>query len=274
MQRHEWLSLAQKVPVGQSRRHYHGAESRPNLKVWNNTDSWSCWCHACHDGATVYKEVLQKVTETPVVLQKYLSSSDCCTLPELARLHPQRFKKVVVLLHKKRVSTALLAPWEPVYNLTDDRLVFTFGGASIGRDCTERSHAKWFHYYSQKPMDFLYLQGENTHSTREPIVLTEDLFSAMKVQQYTGLSALCCFGTHVSDAIVGFLTYPSSNYYPILAFDGDKAGWRATRDASKRLGIRGVEFTTVKIKDGYDPKDYTCSELNELFQGVTYEEAL
>ena len=67
----------------------------------------------------------------------------------------------------------------------------------------------------------------------------------MKVQQYTGLSALCCFGTNVSDAIVGFLTYPSSNYYPILAFDGDWLGG-ATRDASKRLGIRGIPYTSVK----------------------------
>ena len=269
----EWLDLAQRVPVGQSRRHFHGAESRPNLVVYNNPTSYSAWCHSCHKSGYKPKDVLQKVTETPVVLQKYLSSTDCCTLPELARLHPQRFKRLVVLLHKKCMSTAVIAPWKPVYNLTDDRLVFTFGGCSIGRDCTERSHAKWFHYYSQKPMDFLYLRGENTHGTREPIVLTEDLFSAMKVQQYTGLSALCCFGTHVSDAIVGFLTYPSSNYFPILAFDGDSAGWRATRVASKRLGIRGIPYTTVKIKDGYDPKDYTCSELNELFQGVKYEEA-
>lgn len=268
MQRHEWLSLAQKVPVGQSRRFYHGAESRPNLKVWNKPDSWSCYCHACHEGATVYKEVLQRVTETPVVLQKYLSSTDCCTLPELARLHPQRFKRLVVLLHKKRMSTALIAPWKPVYNLTDDRLVFTFGGCSIGRDCTERSHAKWFHYYSQKPMDFLYLQGENTHSTREPIVLTEDLFSAMKVQQYTGLSALCCFGTLMQDSIIAFLVDPSSAFYPVLAFDGDSAGRKATQDAKKRLGIRGVSYYVSTVPEGCDPKDLSPIELNELFKEV------
>lgn len=273
MQRHEWLSLAQKVPVGQSRRFYHGAESRPNLVVYNNPTSYSAWCHSCHTYGYKPKDVLQPVIEAPK-LQKWLNHADCCSLTELASKHPSKFRQVVLLLHKKGMSIPLLQSCNPCYNLTDCRLVLQCGDAYIGRDMTGQSSAKWFHYYSQKPMDFLYLQGENKYSTREPIVLTEDLFSAMKVQQYTGLSALCCFGTHVSDAIVGFLTYPNSNYYPILAFDGDKAGWRATRDASKRLGIRGVPYTTVKIPDDKDPKDLSPIELNELFQGVTYEEAL
>lgn len=266
----EWLDLAQRVPVGQSRRHFHGAETRPNLVVYNNPTSYSAWCHSCHTSGYKPKDVLQPVVEAPK-LQKWLNHADCCSLMELASKYPSKFRQVVLLLHKKGMSIPLLQSCNPCYNLTDCRLVLQCGDAYIGRDMTGQSSAKWFHYYSSTPMDFLYLQGENTFSTREPIVLTEDLFSAMKVQQYTGLSALCCFGTRVSDAIVGFLTYPNSNFYPILAFDGDSAGWRATRDASKRLGIRGVEFTTVKIKDGYDPKDYTCSELNELFQGVTYE---
>lgn len=266
MQHYEWLDDAKKVPVGQKRRVYHGAEKRPNLEVYNNSDSWSAWCYACGEGGKVRKEVLERVVEAPPKFQKYLSPKDCCTLQELAQHQPSKFKQLVLLLHRKCMSTALLAPYSPVYCLTDDRLVFTFKGASVGRDVTERSHAKWLHYYSPTPMDYVYLQGEKTGSTQEPVVLTEDLFSAIKVRHYTGYSALCCLGTHISDNIITFLTktkYPP--YYPVLAFDGDAAGDKAKRTASKRLSIRGVEFAAVKIKDGYDPKDYTCSELQALF---------
>ena len=261
----EWLRDAQRVPVGQGRRVYHGAESRPNLAVYNNSDSWSCWCHACGVGAHVPKQVLQAVPEAPPQLHKYLSASDCVTLSELARGHSEKFRRLVLLLHKKRMSTALIAPYKPVYNLLDNRLVFTFNGNSVGRDCTERHHAKWFHYHSTERMDFLYLQGENTYSTREPLILVEDLFSAIKVNKYTGYSTLWCQGTHVSDAIIGFITYPSRAFYPVLAFDGDDAGDKARRTASKRLGIRGVEFCAVEIPDDLDPKDLSHAELNELF---------
>lgn len=271
MDRHEWLEDAKRVPVGQSRRVYHGAESRPNLQVFNNTDSWSAWCYACGKSGKVYKEVLQRVDTSAPVFHKYLSAADCVTLPELARLHPERYKRLVVLLHKKRVSTALLAPYSPVYCLVDERLVFTFKGASIGRDVTERSHAKWLHYHNNaQPLEFLYLRGEIKHCTREPVVLVEDLFSAIKVHKYTGLSTLWCSGTHISDAIIAFLTYPKRDvpFYPVLAFDGDVAGHKAYRTASKRLGIRGVPFTSVVIPEGCDPKDLTHTELLTLFKGV------
>lgn len=270
MHHSEWLKDAQAVPVGQQRRIYHGAERRANLVVWNNPDSWSCYCHSCHEGARVFKEVLQKPSaEAAPEFRKYLSSSDCCTLTELARRAPEKYKRLVLLLHRKHMSTALLAPWKPLYNLTDDRLVFGFNGAYIGRDVTERNPAKWFKYHSNNPMDYVYLQGKISNG-HEDVVLTEDLFSAIKVRHYTGLSTLCCLGTHVSDAIVAFLTYPRSDrvMYPILAFDGDKAGDKAKRVASTRLGIRGIPFSSVRVPDGLDPKDLNHVELINLFNGV------
>lgn len=268
LQSSEWLSDAEKVPVGQSRRVYHGAEKRPNLIVWNNTDSWSCYCHACHDGGKVYKEVLQPVAVVPPKFQKYLSASDCLTLPELSTKFPDKFKRLVLFLHSKHMSTTLLMPYSPLYNCIDDRLVLGYNGAFIGRDITGVHPAKWFKYHSAVPMDFMYLQGGIKHSTREPVVLTEDLFSAIKVREYTRLSTLWCSGTHISDAILAFLTLPRQGLtlFPVLAFDGDKAGWQATRVADKRLSVRGVPFGKVVIPDGLDPKDLDHRELNELFK--------
>lgn len=263
MYQSEWLEDAKRVPVGQSRRVYHGAESRPNLVVYNNPDSYSAWCHSCQTSGYYPKEVLQRVDTSAPVFHKYLSAADCVTLPELARLHPERYKRLVVLLHKKRVSTALLAPYNPVYCLVDERLVFTFKGASIGRDVTERSHAKWLHYHNNaQPLEFVAIAGAKP----KIVVLVEDLFSAIKVNRYTGLSTLCCLGTHISDSIIQHCI--TSNCYPVLAFDGDNAGRKATRAASKRLGIRDVPFTSVVVPEGCDPKDLNSRELNELFKEV------
>lgn len=273
MHKSEWIKDAQNVPVGQSRRVYHGAETRPNLVVYNNPDCYSAWCHSCQESGYVPKEVLQRVDTSAPVFHKYLCAADCMTLPELSVAHPEKFKRMVLLLHRKHMSTALLAPYKPVYNVVDDRLVFTFKGASVGRDCTEKSHAKWLHYHnSAEPLDFLYLQGKKADCIREPIVLVEDLFSAIKVHKYTGLSTMWCKGTHISDDIIAFLTYPRALgdfFYPVLAFDGDTAGYKATRTAHKRLEIRGVEHSIVNVPEGCDPKDLSHIELNELFQGVT-----
>ena len=57
-------------------------------------------------------------------------------------------------------------------------------------------------------------------------------------------------------------------FYPVLAFDGDVAGHKAYRTASKRLGIRDVPFTSVVIPEGCDPKDLSHTELLTLFKGV------
>lgn len=268
MERHEWLNDAKKVPVGQKRRVYHGAEKRPNLEVYNNADSWSCWCYACNDGGKVRKEVLERVVEAPTKFQKYLSSTDCCTLESLSEHHPEKFKRLVLLLHRKCMSTALLAPYKPLYNLTDDRLVLGWYGSYIGRDCTEKHHAKWFKYHNAGvPMEYVYLQGANSQDSREPVILTEDLFSAIKVKHYTGYSTLCCLGTRIHDAIILFLTADRDvPFYPVSTFDGDKAGEKAARTAAQRLSIRGVEYTSVTIPDNYDPKDLSHTELNELFK--------
>ena len=267
MQHYEWQDLAKRVPVGQHRRHYHGAEKRPNLVVWNNPESYTCWCHSCNDGGKIMKEVLQPITETAPIFQKYLTLSDTCTLQELSTEHPQRFKRLVLLLHRKGVSTTLLAPYKPLYSLVDDRLVLPLNGRYVGRDVTERHHAKWLVYHNNQhvPMDFVRFAHVDKLETKQPyVVLTEDVLSAIKVHHYLGLSTLWCTGTNITDAII--LHIVTNNAHPILAFDGDLAGDKATKTAQKRLSIRGIEYTTVTIPEGKDPKDLNFLQLNQLFK--------
>ena len=277
MHRSEWLDQAKLVPVGQSRRVRHGAESRPNMVLYNNSDSWSAWCHSCHEGGRVNKEYFEPVDTSVPIYRKYLNTSK---LVPLKGMDAQKYKALVLLLHEKHMSTALLEPFNPMYNTEDDRLVFRFDGIDIGRDCTGRSPAKWLHYDRDSRAEYVYLKGKLIGST-EPLILVEDLFSAIKVNHYTGYSTLCCLGTRISDEIIRFITKPNVlrvepsewsgevrevQRIAVAAFDGDSAGLAAERSLVSRLALRGMEYRTVRIPNGLDPKDMRPLELNETFK--------
>lgn len=263
----EWINLAKKVPCGQSRRHYHGSENRPNLIVFNNPDSWSSYCHSCKTSGIVKKQYMQKVDEVaPPKVQKYLSERDVVTLEHLSEKHTERFKRLVLLLHRKHMSLAVLAPLCPVYSLTDERLIFRFPHLDLGRDCTERSPAKWLHYHNSRypygTAQFVYLQGTNAYETREPVILTEDLFSAQKVRFYTGYSTMCILGTRLDDTALKFVL----DRYVVCATDGDSAGHKAAQMLKQRCNLFSIPYTKATIPEGLDPKDLTPPQLIDLFK--------
>ena len=277
LHRSEWLDLAKRVPVGQSRRVRHGAESRPNMVLYNNPDSWSVWCHSCHEGGFVRKEYLEPVDTSVPVYRKYLDTKQLVTLQAMDKA---KYKDLVLMLHSKGMSTELIKRHNCFYSPVDERLVFRFKGLDIGRDCTGRSPAKWLHYDRDDRAEFVYLQGKTVGST-EPVILVEDLFSAIKINYYTGYSALCCLGTRISDEIIRFITKPNVlrvepsewsgevrevQRIAVAAFDGDSAGLAAERSLINRLSLRGMEYRTVRIPDGYDPKDLRPNELIETFK--------
>lgn len=275
MHKSEWLDLCKRVPVGQSRRVRHGAEGRPNMVLYNNSDSWSAWCHSCHEGGRVNKEYFEPVDTSVPVMRKYLDTSSLMLVNAMPK---DKYKEMVKLLHSKGMSTALLKGIKHYYNPVDERLVFRFKGLDIGRDLTGRSPAKWLHYDRDNRAEYVYLQGKTVGST-EPVVLTEDIFSAIKINHYTGYSALCCLGTRISDEIIRFISgvvhtgakqdivhSEPITRIAVASFDGDIAGRRAERDLVNRLSLRGLGYRTVRIPDGLDPKDLNHSELIDLFK--------
>lgn len=255
----EWLLKAKAVPVGQKRRVHHGCGATASMDVWNNPESWSAYCHRCHDSGRVYKEYLTPVPKDVVVYRKYCNSADLVELSVLRSKHPEWFRRMIVLLQAKGVSTALL---ESVgarlrYNVKDHRLVLSFSGVDIGRDCTGAAPAKWLKYHRDDGIGYVYLQGKNTQDTR--VAITEDLFSAAKITYYTGVSSMCLLGTALDDHKVTKLLQA----IVLVCTDGDKAGYDAARATKQRLEVLGVPVQ-VRIKDGYDPKDMTPEELSEL----------
>jgi DNA primase len=132
----------------------------------------------------------------------------------------------------------------------------------IGRDCTGLSPSKWLVYSNDNPKGFVYLQGKNTYQTREPVILTEDLFSAQKIRYYTGWSSLVLLGTNFKNEIAYFL----QDKLPVVATDGDSAGLAAKRSINNRCDLFGIPYRNVEISDGLDPKDYSPEGLIQLFK--------
>lgn len=264
----EWLDQAKKVPVGQKRRVYHGAEPTKAMDVWNNEDSWSCYCHRCHMGGKVYKQYLQRVDESAPVFRKYLDKRGLITLDKLMQTEPYKYKRLIKLLHDKGVSTVTIEDLKPMYNTVDDRLVFQLKGVDIGRDCTGLAGAKWLMYYRADQAAFVYLQGSNSFKTREPVILTEDLFSAQKIRYYTGWSTLFLLGTNFKHETAHFLL----DKLPTIATDGDHAGLVAKRIINNRCDLFGIPVRSVDVPDGLDPKDIPPTGLIQMFKFLENED--
>lgn len=259
---YEWLDLAKRVPVGQKRRVHHGAELTAAMDVWNNEDSWSAYCHRCHTGGKVYKQYREKVDPNTPVYRKYLDKSALISIKALERLDAQKYKGVVKLLHDKGMSTVSTEDLNPQYNTVDDRLCFRFDGVDLGRDCTGRSPAKWLRYHNDTDRGYVYLQGKNKYQTREPVILTEDLFSGQKIRYYTGWSSVVLLGTNVRNDMSHFIM----DKYPVIATDGDLAGFKAAVAIKRRCELLGIPYKVVDVPSGFDPKDLPPNHLIELFK--------
>lgn len=260
----EWLAQAKKVPVGQKRRVQHCAEPTKAMDVYNNDDSWACYCHRCHEGGSVRKQYVEDVVDVAPQFRKYLNIRSCISLDALYKLDSYKYSRLVLLLHDKGMSTTTIAPLNPMYNTEDDRLVFKFKGVHIGRDTTGLSSMKWFKYHVDDVSGYAYLQGKNEFCNLEPVIITEDLFSAQKIRYYTGCSVMPLFGTSLKDDALVLL----SDKLPVLCLDGDLGGWKATTEITKKLNLYSIDYKVLKVPDGLDPKDLKPNELIELVRGI------
>lgn len=262
----EWLDAAKRVPLGQKRRVYHGAERTAAMDVRNNSDSWSAYCHRCGTSGWYSKGYREKLPERSQVSQKYLGRD---TVPIHAlQAYPEKYKALVTFLQSKGVSTTVLAELNPVYNLDDNRLVFSTQGVTIGRDVLGAHVAKWYRYYNEGAGEFLYLQGSNPRyvQEREIVYVTEDLFSAQKLRYYTGCTAICALGTRVPDSLLVRLLDKAC----CATGDGDVGGQKLNGSLRRLCSTHCIPFSVYPVPDGYDPKDLNPFEINKLVEDLVW----
>lgn len=252
----EWLEEAKKVPIGQSRRVYHGAEHRPNMVVYNNQDSWSCYCHRCHKGGYKQKAVpklsFNKVPSTGLKVPEGISLIEVMTSYTSESIIYYSFtmnaavKDSIAYLLRYNISANTLGRLgiDAFYSTEMGRLIFKYRDCYISRAMLGQE-PKWYIHSMPEPM---HLQGN------EGLILTEDLLSAIRIRAVTGCSCIPVLGTNLTDAIMIKCTH----YKQVqIAFDGDSAGLEGARKTFKALRLLGVNCTVKLAPNGLDPKDLT-----------------
>lgn len=247
MHKDEWLADAQRLQVGESKRIYHGAESRPNLVIRNEPERWSAYCFHCKASASVLKHRVETVQFVKRDSINTYAAALAHRLP-LSVLQRDVQLQIMKFLISKGMWLSLVEPYLKGVIQSENRLLFNVGTAWLGRDYTGVRQPKWLTYNEGEA----YLKGS------EILFLTEDILSAIKIHHLTGVSALALQGTvlktkHLATAV--------QHKTVVLAFDSDTAGVTCTMAAKKRLQTLGRDVLVAHCDE--DLKMY-----KEVYHGL------
>lgn len=246
----EWLKDAKRVAIGGSNRVYHGAERRPNLVVRNLPDKYTAYCHACHEGGVVMKELVKVQDTPPVVVNRKRDDPGQLYSIDVQTPNPNvPIKDIVRFLHDKDMSLHTLAALHPMWSPQDQRIVFITPDQVVGRDITGRSPSKWYTYKSANS----YNRAKPISFNGEHVVLTEDYFSAAKGQHYCAdrLFVGLMGTTMYSDLTVALC---DAAHVTVL-LDCDDAGRTAAPTISRTLNLLDIPHTVLFPHEGCDPKN-------------------
>lgn len=260
----EWLHEAKALAIGRKARVYHGSERRTNLVVYNELDSWSCYCHACKEGGYVAKEAVKPITEPILPLVRGMPSTVDISASNV-NLEP-----IALYCHKSGVSIQELIAWGFKYDRQYNRLVYYSPTVVMGRSLDPRTQRKWLTYTGTGT----YIQLGNGSVDGAVVFLTEDILSTLKIHTLLGrkksllesYAVVCCLGTNISLELNVAL---SKAKLVVLAFDGDGAGWTASTKAMQKLNLLGIPYTVLEVPDGLDPKHLNYDALYERIYNVS-----
>lgn len=249
----DWLSVAQRLPVGGTRRVVHGRESRANLVIGHESSHYWAYCQRCKEGGKVMKEhVLITGRTAPPTSTNLDLPRDMRKLTSLSEFEQM---SIAGFLVRKNMDPMYLP--ELWYSAERKRLLMQANSVWIGRDLTERSHQKWLHY---RRLAYL-LSGE----PRRGVVLVEDPFSWFKLRyalRGDGPAVACMLGTAVRRELQLALVRAGCTRAGFYT-DGDAAGHEGARAGARALQAFGIRSHRIPIPEGKDPKDLTLKELRD-----------
>ena len=146
-----------------------------------------------------------------------------------------------------------------------NRLVFPiiFNGIQVAisfRRIKSKDIPKWSH----QPVDLNigdYLYNYDNVKGESNIVITEGITDVWAFHEVE-LPAVCVFGSSISNEQYKLLLKTGANL--ILAFDGDKAGKKATENAIKMFKNKSNLYI-ISFDEGQDPENISREELIELY---------
>jgi hypothetical protein len=167
------------------------------------------------------------------------------------------------------------------FSQSEDRLFFGWLQGTeesdyyyVSRALSAKDTRKWMLYPHVSTGNFVSYCDVYKGYPRIPdaIVLTEDLFSAIKVQYVADklplsmkcvIAVIACLGTVVSNSLRLKLHTQQRDVF--VWFDGDKAGEEGIQKAKRML--RGFMPVSGFVVKGKDPKDLSCKDIeNTLLQ--------
>lgn len=247
LERNHWIDAAKALPIGASRRIYHGAERRPNLVIWNQADKWSAYCHSCHESDAVRKEFA--LPPVPVIRHAGRDNPGrCSSLAPLTAWPDVPVKEIVLFLQQKGVHLQMLEKFKPRWSHNDLRIVLNIEGVELGRTMSAHVKSKWYTYTTGT--EFLSVGS----ATAPTVVVVEDTFSLAKLHWYSNpdeTEVICALGTRLSNTALTKLI----NRHVRMCFDADAAGVEAADILRRRLNLLGIQNSTVFPDRGKDPKD-------------------
>lgn len=247
MEEFEWLQEAQKLPLNGQARIYHGAERRPNLVVRNLPDKWTAYCFSCKEYAEVRKTYVKIGEEQSIANQDSVEPTGLYSLTDpRVPLH-----SIVYFLHTKHMSLSLINRWSPQWDPKRKRLTIDLPDGRLGRDIYGHNQAKWYVY--RNSVQYGSASGSN-EITKEHIILTEDMFSAIKAQRYLpDTQCIALLGTSLTRGLECALLRSRPRMVHCM-LDGDEAGYRGSQSLLRRLKLLGIPCIMQNPEKG-DPKD-------------------
>lgn len=260
LHRDEWLREAQRLSIGQKKRVRHNAESSAAMDVYNNDDSWSAFCHRCHEAGRVMKvhqSIMRRVQEpdrvTPVP----------ATVIRFADATQYEQNRMWSLLIQKGCPPGVIPEELLWYERSVNRLMLRTpdGLLALGRALDSWRTPKWLPYgaWFGKPMVW------QTRAGAGVTVLAEDALSSYKVAKAIELYApgssvrvIATLGTRITEA---FLPYVAGDTI-LCMYDGDKAGLDGFHAMRQRLRVWGKPVVDLRPPVG-DPKNNDLATLAE-----------
>lgn len=262
--RDEWLSQAQRLPVGQSRRIRHGAEASSAMVVRNEYDKWSAYCHRCGEGGVVFKEHQRLSDAEQFQTPRQNWPADAVPLQDASRWLRNRAYDLLV---QKGIDPGTMLVGVPcMLSQSTQRLILGTRWGWIGRALTPNVHPKWIEYRGRGgfPSWGQHIRDATLHSH---VILVEDFLSALKLHwalQGTNYSALAILGTKIHQRLVMTLL----DHSVLFMLDGDRAGRDGARKGMRQLRALGIPCAEVQLPEGKDPKDmhkaFILNAINEV----------
>ena len=270
-----WLEKAQALPEGGSARVGHDCGPGRVLVVEHKEDGWRAHCFRC--STELGEGWVPKPTPSlgeRIARQRRLQAAGaaarergCLHMPE-GEPDPQRWPTAArAWLYKAGMSNKAIREFGAVWSEEMERVIIPLYQDGVLTYWQGRNYGVVDDYnpkYLNPKVDRNKLLYRGIYETvHEPLVLTEDILSAWKIQQ-AGFAAWSVMGTSLSEA--NLVIVLQTRQPVILWLDPDDAGRRGMRKMHKTLTAYGVDV--CRIDSESDPKLLSRYEIRRLLHGT------